>query len=453
MEVQESPSKNGVGTESQKEVHGNQVIFSDQTDAIILPKGMSKRVASKELLLQSEEEEKVVDKTMVFEEWEGNDALVATMRVVKRVFGWINGQATQSMFGSKPPRELKVKTGVNQFEDCFLGDFLVASWEGAKGTVNFSGKHCYVNFTVKKKFSVRATEFFTEVEKELKRNSIYKNKCLIWREDTGFDYIENKGTNDIILNKNEQLVLDKFILKPIRTGSTKKVGILMAGPFGTGKTETALMIGREAVTYGQTFIYCKDRNLSKALAVAKRYQPSVLFIEDLDEITSGGRDETTNDLLNTIDGIETKGQALTLIMTTNNKDNINPAFRRPGRIDIIMEFSLPEADTIATMYRRFFDGIPGAQKLDYTMLAGNTPNIQGAMIREIANRAILLVDEGEEITNDIVESAVELAKMQINFMSDKHVVNADTLESHFLKLIDEKTEPLMDKMIEMNSRL
>lgn len=420
----------------EKEVENIKTEFTD-TDVIIIPKRMTKLEAAKELELQHAEEEKVVEKVKIFEGWAYNDALVAIMRVSRKQFGWINGQVIKQMFGpDRLPAEVKVQTDIDAWEDCFFGDFNIAAWEDARASVaatgNMPNTRAYIVVKGKRKFGARIDEFFLAVEKELQENSIYKGKCLLWSADNGFTFIENKGTNDIVLNENEQLVLDKFIIKPLLSGKKEKRGILFAGPYGTGKTETALKIGRLANAAGHTFIYCKDRNLPQVLEIAKHYQPSIVFVEDIDEMASGDRNDEVNDLLNTIDGIQTKGQGLTLIMTTNHKEKINQAFRRPGRIDVVLNFDLPKKKTVEIMYQKFLGDAKG---LDYAALAARTPEVQGAVIKEIANRALLSVEDGETLADKHVEVSIELTRMQIEFMAEPAVVKDSTLDAAFSKLI------------------
>lgn len=399
-------------------------------EQIVIPRSMSKLQAADQLIKQHEEEETVIDLIQKFDKWDTNDTLVAIMRTLKKVFGWSPAVPIHTFFGTINPKEINVVVdlinGKEVYEGCFLGRFQVAQWEDANGDVGYTtsddGKRTvtYIKFQIKKKFSQRAKEFFYEVENTLRETSIFKGKSLMLSKDfEGLRFIENKGSKNVILNREEELVLQNLVINPL--GKPGKRCILFIGTYGTGKTESAMRVGKVANEKGITYIYCKDSTkFPMLLETAKQYQPAVVFLEDLDEIGSGEqRDTQMNEILNTLDGVQTKGNDITVIFTTNHEKRINKALRRPGRIDVIIKFNKCEKETIAKIYQKFFEGIQGADTLDYDMLASKTPVVQGAVVAEIAQRAVRIMEaNGSEMTNDIVQTAIISMKDQIEFMEE-----------------------------------
>jgi hypothetical protein len=397
--------------------------FSSGTKKIIIPETMSKLEASLELKKQHEEEETTYDAIKIFEEWHYKDTLVAIKKATERTFGWMHGVSKSSFFGKSNPKEIQVQTnlinGVVVEEQCFLGSFVISPWDEADGDVGVSNGFGYIKLEVKKKFRKKVDEYFSEITKILQEESIYKGKSLKYT-DGEFQFIEPMVNPHIVLNREEELVIDNFIIKKL--GRFKKQTVLFTGPYGTGKTESAMRIGTEAVKKNITFVYCKNPNdFSKLLVTMRNYLPGIIFLEDIESVGGGEkRDGKMNDLLNTLDGVETKGAQLLTIFTTNHEKRINKALRRPGRIDIIVSFAFCTEDTIQKIMQAKFKGVQGADSLDYEYLSKVCPKVQGAVIAAICDRALDLAEytNGGEITNEIVESSKVSMQYQIDFMAE-----------------------------------
>ena len=170
-----------------------------------------------------------------------------------------------------------------------------------------------------------------------------------------------------------------------------KRGILLEGPYGVGKTLTATVTAKKCTENGWTFIYLeKVDELPQALEFARQYQPSVIFAEDIDQVLANPdkRDEAVNDILNSIDGIESKGVEVITVLTTNNVQNITQAMLRPGRIDTVVPVRAPDAQAAIRMVQ-LFAGARLAEGQDLTqvgvLLNGKIP----AVIREVVERSKL----------------------------------------------------------------
>jgi ATP-dependent 26S proteasome regulatory subunit len=182
-----------------------------------------------------------------------------------------------------------------------------------------------------------------------------------------------------------------------------------------------MRIGAAGLEKGIAFFYCKDADVFHTLLKqAVNYQPSIVFLEDLDEIGSGTkRDSDMNKILNTLDGVQTKGNNLTVIFTTNHEKRINPALRRPGRIDVVINFGNPDKKSVAAIYQKYLGKLEGGETLDYELLANRTPDCPGAVVAEIAKRAEKLCKKRGYTNTDLVKAAVDSMKHHLALMNDE----------------------------------
>lgn len=141
-----------------------------------------------------------------------------------------------------------------------------------------------------------------------------------------------------------------------RLGLRPTKGVLLHGPPGTGKTSLAkkcaydtgvnlfTVHGPELVSqyYGES-----EKALHEVFASASQATPAVVFIDELDAIAPARRDggeelsqRMVATLLNLMDGI-CRTDGLLIIAATNRPDSIEPALRRPGRLDREIEIGVP----------------------------------------------------------------------------------------------------------------
>ena len=154
-----------------------------------------------------------------------------------------------------------------------------------------------------------------------------------------------------------------------------KLGIMLHGPPGTGKTS---LIHALASDFDFDIKYIKSlHGLGEAFRTGT---PKDLFvIEDIDTISGsldrGGRPENgsgapgqepalrgspLHEILNSMDGIQTP-DGLKFIITTNHPGRLDPAIVRPGRIDDVIEVGPLSLASARHMFQAFYgrDGIHG----------------------------------------------------------------------------------------------
>ena len=206
----------------------------------------------------------------------------------------------------------------------------------------------------------------------LKTDSIYKNQAFEINANV------DKGQPTILsLNgvEKEHMILSdevEYALSPLKArilhpekciqkGITLKFGALLEGPYGTGKTLLAFKLAKEAIANGWSFVYLKSPELlAETLRMCKTLDQNghgiIVFTEDVDQVTRGNRDGALQDILNTLDGGDTKGMNVIALFTTNHIELIEPTFLRGKRIGSIISMPMLNAVTAKKYVEHFFQG-------------------------------------------------------------------------------------------------
>src|SRR5207248_4946228 len=155
------------------------------------------------------------------------------------------------------------------------------------------------------------------------------------------------------LRQNTIGYLDRKNLTRIKElGGRAKRGLLLTGPPGNGKTSACRWLWTECVRHGHEYklvtpdAYQAARGSCNPVAAVKELfsvsRRGVIFFDDLD-IALRDRDtvKETDDqavFLSALDGIEVN-EGVVYVFTTNcGLELIDPAFKRPGRIDLVLQF-------------------------------------------------------------------------------------------------------------------
>lgn len=337
------------------------------------------------------------------------------------------GLAVKELFGFKGvsdfwPQSIGLEIDANGNTDqVYVGEFEVPNIEGSITLAPTGAMQLTVTASVKAKYQSKIKELVNLARQKLRTDSVYRGKAFKLNYDprTGYPlppkFIKTGTIGQLQLNRDTRDLLQAAVWTPIektercrRHRIPLKRGVLLEGPYGTGKTlfatETATITG----PYGWSFIYLQDvRWLAQAYEFAQHYAPAVLFAEDIDMVIQDDG-ELPEAIRNTIDGVNTKAGEIIMVLTTNYAEKLPKSILRPGRLDAVVPFRHPDAETVEVLLRQYCgDLLAPAQDLETVRhkLAGRT----AAVIREVVERAKLQMVQRSEEDEHIMERDLFLA--------------------------------------------
>ena len=365
---------------------------------LVIPDTMSKKDAVKAMLRNIEAEEEEVSFTTVLtaRPW---DVAAAFERTVRRHFGMMTQVATTGMFGQKNPPEMRtINVDVNQQIQVPWGRIELPAFPGAK--IDLFGAHDNehgivggLQFLGPRRWKAHAQGLFELVRREVKDNSIYKGKAFDGAEMPNFIDLSGVTFEDVIYSDDIIAQLDANVWSLLNysqaqreAGLPLKRAVLLEGPYGTGKTLGAYLTAKVARENGWTFIYCRPGkdDIHQTLQTARLYQPAVVFFEDVDEISDSGDGVTR--LLDTFDGMTSKGTELMVILTTNHAEKIHKGMLRPGRLDAVLHIGELDANGVYRMIKR---NVPAnlLGQVDVTEVFSHMEGFMPAFVKEAIDRA------------------------------------------------------------------
>lgn len=376
------------------------------------------------------------------------DGLVAFTDAMEEVFGWTRAVPTPTFFGPRPPVFVDVPISISESRRVLTGRFEMPNIKGfvQVGSTQEKGVTVFqIQGKTIRKFQPLFEALAEATRRRVRENSIFRNKSfeLHFNEegrisDEAPSFIDLRGSETPIFSHETEAAVQANILTPIqhsglcrKLGVPLKRGVLLEGPYGTGKTLVSRQAGQEAVKHGWTHIVIREpKNLAPALEFARKFQPCVVFVEDIDrEMEGEDRTQKIDNILNTLDGVDSKNSEVMVVFTSNHADRINRAMMRPGRLDAVISVQHPDASA-AMRLAKVYGGKLIDPNGDYTeaaeALAGQSP----AVIREIVERAKLY-------SMSRIESEDEF------YLTPSSLVDSAATMKRQLALLEEKTaEPL-----------
>ncbi|GMM56790.1 proteasome regulatory particle base subunit [Maudiozyma humilis] len=203
-------------------------------------------------------------------------------------------------------------------------------------------------------------------------------------------------------------VVELPLLSPERfatLGIDPPKGILLYGPPGTGKTLCARavanrtdatfirVIGSELV---QKYVGEGARMVRELFEMARTKKACIIFFDEIDAVGgarfddgAGGDNEvqrTMLELITQLDGFDPRGN-IKVMFATNRPNTLDPALLRPGRIDRKVEFSLPDLEGRANIFRIHSKSMSVERGIRWELISRLCPNSTGAELRSVCTEA------------------------------------------------------------------
>ncbi|RKN49366.1 ATP-binding protein [Micromonospora endolithica] len=203
--------------------------------------------------------------------------------------------------------------------------------------------------------------------------------------------------------------LELAFLGPLRNpelrrmyGKSLRGGLMLYGPPGCGKTFLARAVAGEM---GAKFISLSivdvldmwmgnsERNLHELFQAARRNAPCVLFLDEVDalghkrsQVGSSSMRTLGNQLLAELDGMEGSNEGVFVLAATNTPWDVDPALRRPGRLDRVVLVLPPDAEARRSILEYHLRQRPIAN-IDLRKVVAGTEDYSGADLAHLCETA------------------------------------------------------------------
>jgi len=220
-----------------------------------------------------------------------------------------------------------------------------------------------------------------------------------------------KGCDEAKTEMRDIVTFLKDSSKFQRLGGKLPKGVLLTGSPGTGKTLLARAVAGEAGVpflyragseFEEVYVGVGSRRVRSLFSTAKKKQPCIVFIDELDAIGGSRRSwdahgrKTLNQMLVEMDGFESS-ENVVVIAATNAPDTLDSALTRPGRFDRHIHVPNPDIGGRREILTHYLGDKPTDTSVDVETIARGTTGFTGADLDNLVNTAAVQgALEGEE---------------------------------------------------------
>jgi transitional endoplasmic reticulum ATPase len=397
-------------------------------EAIVIPEKIRLRDAANYIGKLADQEEQDVRIDEIIDGYLFGDVAACFKGAMEDIFGYsLQNTKVVEFFGMEfkdPPKLLTLQTSLNTSTQVPYGEFSIP---GIDGTVNLmpmrrSGAMVSSRIVaeIKRKDQAVVQRLVNKTRELLRTQSIYRGQAfglaLTNADGEAEDmpmpvFMDIANTVEPIFNRDVEVQIGASIYAPItRTAEMRamgiplKRGVCLYGPFGTGKSLTSRRVAQLAVDNHWTFIKVEKPNeFAEILKLARNFGQCVVFCEDIDRVAAGRRTIELDQILNNLDGIESKDAEIIVVVTTNEFDDINRAMLRAGRLDASIPVPFPDEDASERLLR-FYAGdlLPATEDITVAAkeMAGKIP---ASAVEEVIKRSKLYILNQRRMNNDPVD--------------------------------------------------
>ena len=276
---------------------------------------------------------------------------------------------------------------------------------GVRDESQFGPPQCSLEILAAERSAAAATR--AEIERLMRVHDAFRGQVLSFTESEhhGNELVSflprpAVTAQDVVLPDGVLETIEQHIIgvadwsqELLSAGQHLKRGLLLHGPPGTGKTHTVRYL--TARLADSTVILLTGRSIrfiDQAAALARRLQPSMVVLEDVDLVATD-RDYTPNgnpllfSLLDAMDGVGADAD-VTFVLTTNRADILETALAdRPGRVDLAVEIPRPDADCRERLLRVYVRDL--ILDADLAPVVAGTEGVTASFVKEMIRRTVL----------------------------------------------------------------